>query len=127
VDPGCLWVDLRVGQRSGQGKWCKKPFKYNTIWIATALIVAFHALQGVVWMAQSWDAVTERTIVNCWRKCKILPIEWSGSSLDPFDSQLQNEGVELDGLIGHLGLGDNTLSAKRITSSFPMRARSTPS
>jgi hypothetical protein len=63
-------------------------------------------------MAQSWDAVTESTIVNCWKKCKILPIEWSGSLLDPFDSQLQNEGVELDGLIGHLGLGDNALSAK---------------
>jgi hypothetical protein len=29
----------------------------------------------------------------------------------PFDSQLQNGGVELHGLIGHLGLGDNALSA----------------
>jgi hypothetical protein len=84
----------------------------NTIWIATALIVAFYALQGFLCMAQSWDAVTESTIVTCWRKCKILPIEWSGNSLDPFDSQLQNEGVELDGLIGHLGLSDNALSAK---------------
>jgi hypothetical protein len=93
-------------------KWARNARSLSiTIWIATALIVAFYALQGIVWMAQSWDAVTESTIVNCWRKCKILPIELSGSSLDPFDSQL-NEGVELDGLIGHLGFGDNALSAK---------------